>query len=72
MCFVRLNLNFTVKRSRPSVDLKGRQCSSLCVCLLVNLVLVGPVEVKSMWIHVQSHWTNSGQILKRKTIKKSR
>lgn len=39
---------------------------SLCVCAL-NLVLVGPVQVKSMWIHVQSHWIHSRQILKRKT-----
>lgn len=38
----------------------------LCVFVL-HLVLVGPVEVKSMRIHVQSHRSHGRQILKRKT-----
>lgn len=38
----------------------------LCIFVL-NLVLVSPVEVKSMSIHMEGHRSHSRQILSRKT-----
>lgn len=39
----------------------------ICIIFVLNLVLVSPVEVKSMGIHVEGDRSHSRQILKRET-----
>lgn len=47
---------------------RGNSRWGLYLCIFVlNLVLVSPVEVKSMGIHVEGHRSHSRQILQRKT-----